>query len=222
MAVTYVAEDEHDVIEGMQQGYLFSVDMILETFKLTKTQFYDYIYSDVSKLKVSSDLRNRLKLLDLENEYLIFFINRLISTEKSVLFSFDEILFFMVKEGYFSVELYDMKARLYRDITEEYIIQVDDLPSATKLVIQALTYAKKQKEYTEDFINHNKKPSNNKKTLQSRFYSRIKQYSHFRFKILGVYTYSIIQNIGQGVPQYLKFKDENLEIVNEILDLYDL
>lgn len=219
MNITYIAEDEYEVIEYMKQGYLFSIDMLLESLKITKTQFYDHVYSNVSKMKVPAELRNRIKLLDIENEYLILFVNRLLNTENSVLFNFDEVLIYMVEAGYFSVELYDTEAKKYRNMTEEYVVRPTEkeLSDMSGLILQALVHAEKSIDYSTDFINNGKPPTTNKKTLQSRFRSRIRQYSHFRFKILGVYTYSIIEKIGQGVPQYLKSKDENLEIVNDFL-----
>lgn len=217
MNEVYKVKNVEEILEYMEEGYIFTLDHILAFFNIKKTQYYEYISNNVSKVKVPAAVRRELKETDIENEYLQFFINHIILTESSVLLKFEEVFYYMIIKGYFKVELFNTEDKTYEDVTTEYILSEDDesVENTLKLLERALAKSLKWQDFDEEFINSGKGPTNSQKTLQSRFYSRISTFNHFRFRVLGVYCYAIIEDIDENIPEFLMIKRDGYKFIKK-------
>ena len=57
MSKVIIPADRVDLIELIISGYDFSDDMVLLYFRMSRTQYYDYVFNVLDKVKVTADLR---------------------------------------------------------------------------------------------------------------------------------------------------------------------
>lgn len=217
MSEIYKVSSVDELLHYMDHGYYFSRLHIQTYFKIKKSQYYDYISNNVSKVKVPKGLWENLSREQIEKRYYNNPIGFAIIKNSSVLLNIDEVFLFMINSGYFKVSLFNKREEVYEDITAEYILNDtdDDLENSLNLLERALVKSKKRQDFDYRFIDGNKSRSENYKTRQTRFYSKIKNFNHFRFEILGVYTYAIIEDIGDDLPEVLMLKQSGYNFMNK-------
>lgn len=217
MSKVYKAKNVDELIAYMDEGYTFTMDHILIFFNIKKTQYYEYISNNVRRVKVPAAVRRELNNKNVNNDYLQYFINYMTLTESSVLLKFEEVFYYMIIKGYLKVELFNTGDKTYEDVTVEYIFSEDDesMENTLKLLERALAKALKWRDFDTEFINNGKRPASSQKTLQSRFYSRISSFNHFRFRVLGVHCYAIIEDIDKNIPEFLMIKRDGYKFIKK-------
>lgn len=207
-----------ELLEYMDTGYLFTVDKILHFFNIKKTQYYDYISNNVTRIKVPIAIRRELEKYSVDNDYLQYFINYMILTNNSVLLNFDEVFYYMIIKNDLKIELFNHELNEYDEVTTDYIINSGnhaEMAGIMDLLERAFVKSDKWQDFRSDFINSGKDEVDNYKTLQSRFYARISQYNHFRFKVLGVYCYAVIEDIDKDIHEMLRIKKDSYEFIKK-------
>lgn len=185
----------------LEQGYLNDRISMQEQFKISKTQFYDYIYNNVSRVKINKKLREQLKdkyyngrkyeKHEGSNEIVIEIliesaIEEIIKYEYSTLFHYGKINDYLKNNDLLIYELYDA-------INDKYIkMSKKEISESFLLLSVAFDSAASRTDLQKEIV---KKETDNFKTLESRFYIELKKHSHFRIRICGKYLYSIIDQI---------------------------
>ena len=54
MSKVIIPADRNDLIELIISGYDFSDDMVLLYFRMSRTQYYDYVFNVLDKVKVTT------------------------------------------------------------------------------------------------------------------------------------------------------------------------
>lgn len=177
----------------IEQGYRGDRNDIQSLLKISKTQFYDYIYKEVSKVKVNKKLRDELEGYSYigaekfsDEKYIEITVERIISDNKSTLFNHLKIIDYLIKNELLIFELYDLAADKYIKLNQKRIIDDNDL------LFLAFSYAESRIELQKKIV---KNKTDNSKTLESRFHIELKKHTHFRINICGKYLYSIIDQI---------------------------
>lgn len=193
MAHIIKAQSVEELEYLIEQGYNSDRIDIEQAFKISKTQFYDYIYPAVTRVKVNKKLREKLKdryykgfETYSEDIFKEITIEEIIKHDHSTLFSYKKINDYLRDNDLLIYELYDAVNDEYikmskKEISESYLllrVAFDSAASRTDLQKQIVT-----------------KETDNTKTLESRFYIELKKHSHFRIRVCGKYLYSIINQI---------------------------
>lgn len=185
----------------LEQGYIQDRISMQEHFKISKTQFYDYIYKNVSRVKVNKKLREQLKdkyyngreyeKHEGSNEIVIEIliesaIEEIIKYEYSTLFHYGKINDYLKNNDLLIYELYD-------SINDKYIkMSKKEISESFLLLSVAFDSAASRKDLQKRIVTEETK---NIKTLESRFHIELKKHNHFRITICGKYLYSIIDQI---------------------------
>lgn len=177
----------------IEQGYATDRIEVQKRLNISKTQFYDYIYKNVSRVKVNKKLRVQLKENYSGNgkEYSDDLlkdaaVEDILENEISTLFRNSEINNFLIKYDLLIYELYDIIHDKYIKVTK------DEIMTSNLLLLVALDSAASRKDLQKRIVTEETK---NIKTLESRFHIELKKHNHFRITICGKYLYSIIDQI---------------------------
>lgn len=213
MSGIIIAKDIDDLERIMKKGYYHDSVVIRSILNISKTQFYNYIYKDVSKLKINKEYRDMLKernvyAADDNNDYLyslaVTYITKL---NISVLFNLEEILNHLINSELISYELYNKGNNEYLKLSKE------EIKDSYFLLYKALLNAKKSNDLYEKLIHD---PVDNYKTMRSKFNAKIKNENHFRIIVCGKRLYSIIENIEIEEKIIFKIYDESMKLLDEV------
>src|SRR5699024_8205592 len=109
-----IPADRNDLIKLIISGYDFSDDMVKLYFRMSRTQYYDYVFNVLDKVKVTADLRgysvedlNNKGLSESSVEVVENILQRLDHFKETTLFNYAEVFNTLLVTGRLSFEMYD-------------------------------------------------------------------------------------------------------------------
>lgn len=212
MSNIYKVKSVEDLFNYIEVGYRLDFKLIHEIFKLSRTKIYENLYKNVTKVKISKSIRNRLsedilKLRGTGYTHAALLGLRIVEHEISVLFNAREVLYYLFENHLLVCDLYNTESNKYTRMT--------DLKEDDNLIYKALTNSRKRSDLQREAFGILEE-TEGYKTAQSKFYAEISKRRHFRFIICGVHCYAIIDNIKFKVPPMYDLKDEGLELMKKV------
>lgn len=211
MSKVIIPADRDDLIELIISGYDFSDDMVLLYFRMSRTQYYDYVFKVLDKVKVTTDLRG-YSVKDLNNkglsessvEVVENILQRLDRFKEITLFNYVEVFNTLLVTGRLSVEMYD----------GEYIkLNESEAMEHLEFLTRGIVVAKKRKELEVEW---NFDQTLNVKTRESRFKARLSTKKHMRIIICGIYFYAVPIKSDEVHPAHGYILAEFDEIIKKV------
>lgn len=205
-----IPKNIEDLETKIKTGAFHDSATIRRILNISKTQFYDHIYKDVSKLKINKEYRNKLRERNVyaaeDSSDLLYSltITNIIMSNISVLFDLEEILYHLIDSDMISFELFNKGNNKYLKLTKQ------DIKESFYLLYKALVNAKKSNELYDELIDD---PVDNYKTMRSKFHVKIRKKNHFRIIVCGRYLYSIIESIEKEENIIFEIYEESMKMI---------
>lgn len=211
MSKVIIPADRNELIWRVIQGYDFSDDMVKLYFRMSRTQYYDYVFNVLDKVKVTADLRgysvedlNNKGLSESSVEVVENILQRLDHFKETTLFNYAEVFNTLLITGRLSFEMYN----------GEYIkLNESEAMEHLEFLTRGIVIAKKRKkiedewQFDEDL---------HIKTRESRFRSKLSTKKHMRIIICGIYFYAVPIKSDEVHPAHRYILAEFDEIIKKV------
>ena len=211
MSKVIIPADRNELIWRVIQGYDFSDDMVKLYFRMSRTQYYDYVFNVLDKVKVTADLRgysvedlNNKGLSESSVEVVENILQRLDHFRETTLFNYAEVFNTLLVTGRLSFEMYD----------GEYIkLNESEAMEHLEFLTRGIVIAKKRKEIEDEWQFDE---DLHIKTRESRFKSKLSTKNHMRIIICGIYFYAVPIKSDEVHPAHRYILAEFDEIIKKV------